>query len=494
MGFDLGSSSVKVSIVDSETGGLIGSASSPEQEMEIISRQQGWAEQDPEIWWEHIIKATRKVLRSTGINGHDVGAIGISYQMHGLVAVDKDQKVLRNSIIWCDSRAVEIGNNAFTAIGPELCLERFLNSPGNFTASKLKWVKENEPELYSRIYKIMLPGDFIGMKLTGEICTTVSGLSEGIFWDYKDQGIAKTLLDYYDISADMLPEYHPSFGIHGFVSDSAANELGLKTGTRVSYRAGDQPNNALSLNVLNPGDVATTAGTSGVIYGITDKPEYDSKSRVNTFVHVNNTDTTARFGILLCINGTGILNSWLRKNLGVKSTLDYTELNEIASASPIGAEGLSILPFGNGAERILENRTNGAEIFGLDFNRHNTAHVLRAAQEGIVFSLIYGFQIMKDMGMKVHTVKAGNANMFLSPIFREAFVNTAGVPLELYNTDGAQGAARGAGIGAGVFANTAEAFSGLKCINLIEPEKSKSGVYLDAYEQWVARLSRSYTI
>lgn len=494
LGYDLGSSSVKVSIVDSETGGLIGSASSPEQEMEIVSRQQGWAEQDPEIWWEHIIKATRKVLRSTGINGHDVDAIGISYQMHGLVVVDKDQKVLRSSIIWCDSRAVEIGNDAFTGIGPEICLERFLNSPGNFTASKLKWVKENEPELYSRIYKIMLPGDFIGMKLTGEICTTVSGLSEGIFWDYKDQGVAKTLLDYYDISADMLPEYHPSFGIHGIVSDSAANELGLQAGTKVSYRAGDQPNNALSLNVLHPGDVATTAGTSGVIYGITDKPEYDRKSRVNTFVHVNNNDSSARYGILLCINGTGILNSWLRKNLGVKSTLDYTELNEIASASPIGAEGLSILPFGNGAERILENNTNGAEIFGLDFNRHNTAHVLRAAQEGIVFSLIYGFQIMKDMGMKVQTVKAGNANMFLSPIFREAFVNTAEVPLELYNTDGAQGAARGAGIGAGVFANTSEAFSGLKCINLIEPEKSKSGAYREAYERWVSRLSRSYSI
>lgn len=494
LGYDLGSSSVKVSIVDAETGGLIGSATSPEQEMEIVSRQPGWAEQDPENWWEHIVRATRKVLTSTGINGHDVDAIGISYQMHGLVVVDKDQKVLRSSIIWCDSRAVEIGNDAFTAIGPEVCLGRFLNSPGNFTASKLKWVKDNEPELFSRIFKIMLPGDYIGMKLTGEICTTVSGLSEGIFWDYQNQGIAETLLDYYGISSELLPEYHPSFHVHGLVSMDAANELGLKAGTKVSYRAGDQPNNALSLNVLDPGDVATTAGTSGVIYGITDKPEYDSKSRVNTFVHVNNDAVSSRYGILLCINGTGILNSWLRKNLGVKSTLDYTELNEIAARSPIGAEGLSILPFGNGAERILENKTNGAEFFGLDFNRHNTAHVLRAAQEGIVFSLIYGFQIMKDMGMKVHTVKAGNANMFLSPIFREAFVNTAGVPLELYNTDGSQGAARGAGIGAGVFSSTKEAFSGLKRINLIEPEKNKSGVYLDAYEKWESRLRKSYSL
>ncbi|MEX1010855.1 MAG: FGGY family carbohydrate kinase [Balneolaceae bacterium] len=488
LGYDVGSSFVKGCLIDSETGRLVASASAPGQEMEMVSDQPGWAEQSPTMWWKQIVSVTRQLLAESGVQGKGIVAIGISYQMHGLVVVDKNRKVLRPSIIWCDGRAVQYGQKAFQELGQEECLGRFLNSPGNFTASKLKWVKENEPEIYEKVDKVMLPGDYIGMKLTGEIRTTVSGLSEGIFWDYKEEGTATSLLDYYGISADLLPEALPSFGDHGQLTSEAADELGLSQGTKVTYRAGDQPNNAFSLNVLEPGEVAATAGTSGVVYGITDQPDYDAASRVNSFVHVNHKKDRPRYGVLLCVNGSGILNSWLKRNLGIDNALDYDQMNVLASEAPIGSDGLVILPFGNGAERILENRDIGAQIHGLQFNRHSTAHMLRAAQEGVVFALNYGFLVMKDMGMKLDTVKAGHANMFLSPVFRDTFVHTTGTTLELYNTDGAQGAARGAGVGAGIYSNPSEAFSGLKRIDVIEPDENRVSRYEEAYQQWADKL------
>ena len=488
LGIDIGSSSIKVSAIEADTGHLSGTTTSPEQEMDMQALKPGWAEQDPDLWWNHVKKATQKLLNNTDISKDEVAAIGISYQMHGLVVVDKNKRVLRPSIIWCDSRAAEIGEKAFQKIGPEECLKNFLNSPGNFTASKLRWVKENEPELYSKIHKIMLPGDFIAMKLTNRICTTHSGLSEGILWNFRENSLAGDILDTYEIDEQLIPEALNSFGDHGELTAEAAAQLGLKEGTKVTYRAGDQPNNAFSLNVLNPGEVAATAGTSGVIYGITDSPDYDEKSRVNTFVHVNHTAEQNRYGVLLCINGTGILNSWLRKQFSIESTLTYNQMNNFAEQAPVGSDGLKILPFGNGSERIFQNKDIGAQVHGLNFNRHDKTHLLRAAQEGIVFSLYYGFQIMQEMGLTLDTVRAGHANMFLSPLFREAFVNTTGTRLELFNTDGSQGAARAAGVGAGIYSDHSEAFEGLNRIDLLEPEPEKRKHYLEAYQNWLITL------
>ncbi|NJN25141.1 MAG: carbohydrate kinase [Cyclobacteriaceae bacterium] len=487
LGYDLGSSSIKATLINSQTGEVMASATYPKQEMEMISKKQGWAEQKPETWWNNIKSATKELMSSTRTPKDRIRAIGISYQMHGLVLVDKEQQVLRPAIIWCDSRAVAIGKKAFHDLSGEYCLGHYLNSPGNFTASKLKWVKDNEPELYEKIYKAMLPGDYIAMKMTGQINTTVSGLSEGIFWDFKSKTVADKLLKYYGIEQDLLPEIVDTFSVHGQLTAAAANELGLEPGTRVAYRAGDQPNNAFSLNVLNAGEVAATAGTSGVVYGIIEKPEFDPLSRVNTFVHVNNTKNANRYGVLLCVNGTGILNSWMQKN--IMDGLSYKEMNEIAMQAPIGADNLSFIPFGNGAERIMENNDIGASLLGLNFNRHNQSHILRAGQEGIVFALNYGFTIMKEMGMELKTIRAGHANMFLSPLFAEAFANITCATVELYNTDGAQGAARGAGIGAGVYGSFADAFTGLKSIKTIEPSPPLFGAYEDAYGRWLKNLN-----
>ena len=411
-------------------------------------------------------------------------AVGISYQMHGLVCVDKNQKVLRPSIIWCDSRAVQIGEKAAGDIGKEKCLKSLFNLPGNFTASKLKWVMDNEPEVYSRIYKIMLPGDYIAMKMTGEIKTTPSGLSEGIMWDFENDELAEFVLENYGISADLIAERVPTFSVQGELAKEAAVELGLKAGTKVSYRAGDQPNNALSLGVLEPGEIAVTAGTSGVVYGVSGKKNYDQYSRVNIFVHVNHSKDNPRYGVLLCLNGTGILNSWLKHSFVAGEGLGYEQMNDLAAKVAVGSDGLMILPYGNGAERTLENRNIGASVHGWNFNIHKKTHFLRAAQEGIVFALNYGLGIMRDMGIELTTVKAGYANMFLSPLFAEAFATITGATVELYNTDGSQGAARGAGIGAGLYKGTADAFVGLEPVKSIEPNDKSASVYQEAYEKW----------
>lgn len=486
-GFDVGSSSVKASLVDSDSGVCVASAFYPEKEAPIIAVKSGWAEQDPQMWWDNAKLSLKKVMADSSVKGEDIKAIGISYQMHGLVCVDKNQNVLRPSIIWCDSRAVPYGEKAFENIGPKECLGHLLNSPGNFTASKLAWVKENEPQLFEKIYKIMLPGDYIAMKLSGTINTTISGLSEGMLWDFKNKKVAKFLLDYFGFDESLIADIVPTFSIQSEVSEAAANELGLKAGTPISYRAGDQPNNALSLNVFNPGEIASTAGTSGVVYGVLGEANYDIKSRVNTFAHVNYQKDMERLGVLLCINGTGILNAWMRRNVAPEG-ISYSDMNDMMASVPVGSDGITIIPFGNGAERVLENKEIGCSIHGVNFNKHGKAHLMRAAQEGIVFSFCYGMEVMQQMGMDIHKIHAGKANMFLSELFRNTLAGVSGATIELYETDGSVGAAKGAGMGCGIYKDHDEAFATLKKLAVIEPDEKRRAEYLQAYSLWKETL------
>ena len=489
LGFDVGSSSVKASLVDADTGVCAASAFYPEKEAPIVAIKAGWAEQDPQMWWDNAKLSLKKVMSDAGVSGEDIKAIGISYQMHGLVCVDKDKQVLRPSIIWCDSRAVPYGEKAFGELGAEKCLSHLLNSPGNFTAAKLAWVKDNEPDVFDKIYKIMLPGDYIAMKLSGTINTTISGLSEGMFWDFKNKDAAGFLLDYFGFDKSMIADIVPTFSIQGEVSAAAAAELGLKEGTPISYRAGDQPNNALSLNVFNPGEIASTAGTSGVVYGVLGEVNYDKRSRVNTFAHVNYTKDMDRLGVLLCINGTGILNAWVRRNVAPEG-ISYSDMNDMMASVPIGSEGVTIIPFGNGAERVLENREIGCSIHGVNFNKHSKAHIMRAAQEGIVFSFCYGMEVMQQMGMDIRKIHAGKANMFLSDIFRDTLAGVSGATIELYETDGSVGAAKGAGMGCGIYKDNNEAFASLKKLSIIEPDEKHRAEYLEAYTRWKEKLQR----
>ena len=482
LGFDVGSSSVKASLVNAETGKCVATAFYPEKEAPIMAVKAGWAEQNPLMWWDNAKLSLKKIMADADVKGEDIKAIGISYQMHGLVCVDKNLKALRPAIIWCDSRAVPYGEKAFKDLGAEKCLSHLLNSPGNFTAAKLAWVKENEPETYNSIYKVMLPGDYIAMRLSGTVNTTVSGLSEGMFWDFKNNKVADFLMDYYGFDNSLIADIVPTFAEQSVVSTEAAAELGLKAGTPITYRGGDQPNNALSLNVLNPGEIAATAGTSGVVYGVLGDVNYDPKSRVNTFAHVNHHVDQTRLGVLLCINGTGILNAWVHRN--ITPDISYADMNDLAATAPIGSEGVAIVPFGNGAERVLENKEIGCSINGVNFNKHSKAHLVRAAQEGIVFSFCYGMEIMQQMGMDIKKIHAGKANMFLSPLFRDTLAGVSGATIELYDTDGSVGAAKGAGIGAGIYKDNKEAFASLDKLQVIEPKQADRAAYAEAYARW----------
>jgi xylulokinase len=484
LGIDLGTSSVKVSVLDAGNGSLVASAQYPEAEAAIISHHPGWAEQSPNQWW-HDVKAAILKLHATGAyKPSDIGAIGIAYQMHGLVLVDSHQNVIRDSIIWCDNRAVALGEKAFETIGHNYCLTHLLNSPGNFTASKLAWVKQNEPEHYAQIHKMMLPGDFIAMKLTGEITTTIAALSEGMFWDFKNNCLSNEVMDYYGLDAQHIPAIKNVFDTHGYVTEHIASELGISKGIPVTYKAGDQQNNALSLNVLNPGEVAATAGTSAVIYAVSDSLQADTASRVNSFAHVNHTQEHNSIGVLLCINGAGISNSWMKNKMGASS---YNQMNALAASVAPGSDGVAVLPFGNGSERMLHNKNIGAHISGLDFNRHQAAHLFRAVQEGVVFAMQYGFKVLQQNGVQPTVIRAGKANMYLSDVFVDCFVNTLGVPLELYHTDGSKGAAIGAGYGAKVYATIEEAFVNSKPLTTIAPSANTN--YTEAYQNWEQQLA-----
>ena len=485
LGIDLGSSSIKTSLVEVANGNVVSSVTEPAQEMPIDAPADSWAEQDTGMWWEHLDLAMRKLLMD--VDGSRIEAIGIAYQMHGLVVVDKNGQVLRPAIIWCDSRAVDIGRRAYEGIGRQYCLSHLYNSPGNFTASKLKWLRDNEPHVFEKIDKILLPGDYLAFRLSGTLNTTISGLSEGIFWDFANSTMSRELMDYYGFSAGIIPEPVPTFGIASTLSNEIAERWGLRAGIPISYRAGDQPNNALSLNVMNPGEMAATGGTSGVVYGVSEFCENDPENRVNIFAHVNHQKDFPRLGILLCINGCGILNSWMRKQLGFS---DYEQMNKSAGQVAIGSDGLCILPFGNGAERVLGNLDPGSHVCGLRFNTHGSGHLLRATQEGIAFAFNYGIEVMKAMGFEAGIMRAGRANLFLSDIFRTTLATTSGIAIEMYDTDGAKGAALGAGIGAGIYSGVNEAMSNLKLLETTQPDSKRRSEYQSAYENWRGHLQR----
>ncbi|WP_372935350.1 xylulokinase [Seonamhaeicola sp.] len=484
LGLDIGSSSVKVALVNAISGENILSLTEPTTEMEILALQNDWAEQDTDMWWNYVCKAIKRILAETGADASKIAGIGISYQMHGLVIVDKNGKPLRNAIIWCDSRAVEIGEAAHKELGEDFCAEHLLNSPGNFTASKLKWVKENEPEIYNQVYKYMLPGDYIAYKLTGNIVTTKNSLSEGILWDYKNDALAESLLNYYGIDKNLTPTIVDNFTNQGVTNNKAFTETGIPAGIPVTYRAGDQPNNALSLNIFNHGEVAATGGTSGVIYAVTNKLQSKESSRINHFIHVNYTPTNTTIGKLLCINGCGIMYRWLKDNIGIDS---YEAMNNKAAEVPVGSDGVTIIPFGNGAERMLNSKNIGAHFLNFNLNLHNNAHLCRAALEGIAFAFVYGMEILKNDNAEIKVIRAGNDNLFRAEIFSKTVATLIGHEIEIYNTTGAVGAARAAGLTDGDFKKFGANITKNDHVMTFTPIKDKAA-YQEAYLNWKKEL------
>lgn len=490
LGIDIGSSSIKLSVLDADKERIIATVSVPDFEMEINAQRFGWAEQDPDSWWAYVKDGLSQLKSKEHIDLKKIKGIGIAYQMHGLVLTDENLNPVRPSIIWCDSRAAEIGNELFDSIGHDTCRGQLLGSPGNFTASKLKWVKRHEKQTYERAKHMMLPGDFIAAKLSGIPQTTSSGLSEAALWDFSKGQLAHEILEHMNISRSLIPEVVPTFGHQASIDPKVAQELGLSPEAKITYRAGDQPNNALSLNVLNPGEIATTAGTSAVVYAVSDQNASDPKGRINTFLHVSDTPEQKRNGLLGNINGSGILYQWLRKLVshGNSELVSYDFLNKEAASVAPGSQGLRFYPFGNGVERIFNNKEVNSGVENLNFNIHQPAHLIRAACEGIVYAMNYAFDVIKSLGTSGEVVRAGKANLFLSPIFREVFCNTTQATLELYNTSGAEGAARGAAYGYGFYSQLSQAMTNLERLETIEPTPGLSNQYQELYEQWKSNI------
>ncbi len=488
IGYDIGSSSVKAALVNLSNGKTVDVVQYPKVEMAITAPFPNWAEQDPKLWWDAVCKTSHELIdKNPGVR-NEIKSIGISYQMHGLVLVDKNLKVLRPAIIWCDSRTNQIGKDLSKSLGEKYCFENLLNQPGNFTASKLKWVIENEPEVFKKTQKVLLPGDFIAMKLSGAVNTTVSGLSEGTFWDFKNHKVAEQLMNAINADTDVIPEVLDTFSEHGKISRKASKETGLPVNTPITYRAGDQPNNALSLGVFEPGDIAATGGTSGVVYGVTDLLLNGPNSGINSFAHVNHSKEHPRIGQLLCINGAGSQYAWIRNQLlGLNTT--YADMEKLISPIPIGSEGLRIIPFGNGAERMINNQQTGAQINNLQFNIHSKNHMIRSALEGIAFSFVYGIQLLSDLGINLKNIKVGNDNLFQSEIFSSTIVNLLNCEIQMQDTTGAIGAALASGKAIGAFSDLLEAFSHNQIIKTYKAQNNHKAYY-DAYEDWKKDLNK----
>jgi xylulokinase len=311
-------------------------------------------------------------------------------------------------------------------------------------------------------------------------------LSEGIFWDYESDSVASWLLDYFEFSHDLVPDIVENFTPQAYISKQAAEETGLPEGIPITYRAGDQPNNALSLNVFNSGEVAATGGTSGVIYAVTDSKNSKESSRINHFAHVNYSDKNPTIGKLLCINGAGIMYRWLRNQSSAES---YETMNRKASKIAIGSEGLVILPFGNGAERMLDNTNIGTQFCNINLNQHSKAHLYRAALEGIAFSFVYGMEILKNDNLAIKVIRAGNDNLFRSEIFAKTLATLIGYEIEIYNTTGAIGAARAAGLTDKDFERFGQNITNNDHVMTFKPIENKTP-YLKAYQNWKTELEK----
>lgn len=433
LGIDVGTSSVKVSIVG-EDGVILASATAPaSSERAINSPNPNWAEQNPEDWWEDAQQAILNLPLEARLQ---VEAIGIAYQMHGLVLVDSQFQPVRPSIIWCDGRNIQESQILAESLGLDALENRLLNKPGTLTLAKLAWVAEHEPETLAKAHTFGLPGDFIAYKLTGEWSTTKSGYSEMVGWDFGasipfEEGFRKAGWKL------PLPEARPNLEEGAPIQKVIAEKLGLPPSARVTYRAGDQPNNAFGLGVLQQGETAISAGTSGVLYGIGDSSP-GLHEGINRFLHVN-----SQIGVLMCLNGVGSALAFARRTWFQNQS--YEALSELASqANPENCP--YFFPFGNGAERILSERAFSG-FTELDFNRHNLPELARSVFEGIAFAYRLGSEKMEKAGCLSKVVNGTESGLLKSSFFAQLLANELQVELILSEGDGSTAAARGAALG-----------------------------------------------
>ncbi|MCL2508983.1 MAG: xylulokinase [Oscillospiraceae bacterium] len=490
LGLDIGTSGTKTVLFDFD-----GTAAASETvEYPLYQPQNGWAEQNPDDWWNAAVSGVRAVIAKAGCMGADIAAVGLSGQMHGLVMLDKNGRVLRPSIIWCDQRTQAECEELNSVVGERRMIEITANPPmTGFTASKILWVRNNEPDIYDRCAHILLPKDYIRYKLTNEFATEVSDASGMQLMDVVNRCWSKELLGKINIDESLLPRMHESQDVTGGISAEAAAITGLKSGTIVVGGAGDNPAAAVGTGIVSAGSAFTTIGSSAVVYAVSDTPTIDMQGRVHTLC----ASVPGKWTVMSCTQGAGISLKWLRDTCcaeeivqaGREGVDPYVIMDKIAAGVTPGADRLLFLPYLMGERSPHPDPDCRGVFFGLSA-RHTRANLIRAVMEGVAFSQRECVDVFRDMGVPIErmTVCGGGGR---SPLWRQMLADLYGCPVSSLRADegGALGAAILAGVGAGAYASLGEA-----CAAVVRPDVTAvpDEAAARAYEPYFEMYKRLY--
>ncbi len=441
LGIDVGTGGSRAVLIDS-SGAIVASATI--EHAPFASPEIGWAEQNPEDWRRASIEAIRQVLANENVNAEDIAAVGLSGQMHGAVFLDKFDKVLRPSIIWCDQRTENQCRELTEKIGAEKLIE-LVSNPAlpNFTLTKMLWVRENEPEIWRKVKCVLLPKDYVRFCLTGDKATDVSDASGTLMLDVRNRKWSKEILAASEIGESLLPELYESAEITGTISAECAAETGLLKGTPVVAGASDNAAGAIGMGIVRVGSVSATVGTSGVIFAVTDKPSIDLRGRIHTFCHA----APNRWHVTGVTQAAGLSLRWFRDNFSLNE--NYDDLTAESAKISVGADGLLWTPYLMGERTPHIDSNVRASLIGLTAS-HTKAHVVRAILEGVAFSLRDSLEIFKDLDIPIQTIKLGGGGA-RSSLWRQIQADVYGRAVEIVESD--EGAAYGAvllaGVGAG---------------------------------------------
>ncbi len=484
LGLDIGTSGTKTALFD-ENGNTIKTAT---YGYELFQPKVGWAEQNPEDWWKACVEGIKDVIKNSGVSCNDIKGIGLSGQMHGLVLVDENNQVIRNSIIWCDQRTEKECEYITEKIGRE----RLISITGNpamtgFTLSKLLWVRNNEPENYKKIKKILLPKDYIRFRLTNVFATEVSDASGMQMLDINSRDWSTELLNELEIDKNILAPVYESVVVSGYVTKETAEITGLAEGTAVVGGAGDQAAGAIGNGIVSEGIISTVIGSSGVVFASTDTPRFDNGGRVHTLCHA----VPGKWHVMGVTQGAGLSFKWFKETFCQKEIEDckenklniYDVLTAKAAQSKPGANGVIYLPYLMG-ERTphLDPNVKGGFLGVSLINNHDD--FIRSILEGVSFSLKNCLDIIEDMNVNIHDIRVSGGGAE-SEVWRQILSDIFGYSLTTVKaSEGpALGVAILAAVGTGIYPSVEDACNKIiKGQDKVTPNKDTHEEYMKVYK------------
>lgn len=447
LGIDVGTGGSRAVVID-DNGKVLATAIAVHED--FISPEIGWAEQNPEDWWRACVLAIREVLQT--VNAEEIAAIGFSGQMHGSVFLDDSDKVIRPALLWCDQRTEKQCREITEKIGAEKLITLVSNpAVTGFTLPKILWLRENEPQNFKKVKSILLPKDYIRLKLSGDKASDVADSSGTLLFDVPNRKWSDEMLSAFEIDEKLLPKVYESIEVTGKISKTAADVTGLKVGTLLVAGAGDNAAGAIGMGITEKGKTSSTIGTSGVIFAVTDAPKLDLKGRIHTLCHAipnrwHNTGVTLAAGLSF---------KWFRENFGDGKL--YDELVNEAEKVSSGSDGAIWLPYLMGERSPHLDPNARAAFVGLTAS-HTKAHLTRAVLEGVAFSLRDSLEIFKESGAEISSVRLGGGGA-KSKLWRQIQADVYNKSVEIIEADegAAFGAAILAGVGAGAWKTVDEA-------------------------------------